>query len=415
MDRQGSAKPQRAVLLGGAHGTLALARCLEHAGIQPCLVSDENGCASFSRAVHKVTGWHGAGHPGALEELEGIARANSLEGSMLIPAGDPEVRLVAEGHERLSSLFDVMTPRWEQLRWACDKALAYQRAAELGLGVPRVYERTTLHEPSLPHVRFPLVLKPSMRLESNRFTADRAWRVDDRDSFRERYQAACDLVGADRVIAQQLIPGGGENQLSYAGLWNGGEPVASLTARRLRQYPVEFGCTSTYVRTDDLPDVRMAAETFLRSIRHHGLVEIEFKRDPRDGVLKLLDVNPRPWNWLGLAAAAGVDLGAAISSIASGAPFPKVAARPGVAWVFASRDLVAAARSGRLAPRNVLAYAASWARVRSFACFSWTDPAPALVDLPLTLARVLQRRKHGHAAPAIQVAAAVADRDRTVL
>lgn len=392
MDSRISVEPRRVVLLGGAYGTLALARSLERAGLQVWLVTDETRCASFSRAVHRVIRWGGANDPHAADVLEDMARANMLAGSILIPGADPEVRLVAEAHERLSSLFAVMVPDWEHLRWACDKALAYQRAKDLGLGVPRVYERASFEDPNFTGLQFPLVLKPSMRLHMNRFTADRGWRVDDRDSFTERYQAACELVGAEQVIVQQMIPGGGENQLSYAGLWNRGEPVISVTAQRLRQHPIEFGNTSTYVVTADVPEVSAAAETFLRSIRHHGVVEMEFKRDPRDGILKLLDVNPRPWNWLGLAAAAGIDLGAAICAMASDQPVPKVSARAGVAWIFVARDLVAAAQSGRLRPQAILGYAATWARVRTFACFSWTDPIPGIVDLPATLGRMLHRR-----------------------
>jgi D-aspartate ligase len=392
MDSRIPVEPRRVILVGGAYGTLALARSLRGAGLQVWLITDETRCASFSSAVQKVIRWAGANHPEAIDSLEGIARANRLAGSMLIPGADPEVRLVAEAHERLSSLFTVMLPDWEHLRWACDKALAYRRAKDLGLGVPHVYERALFDDPDLTGLQFPLVLKPSMRLHMNRFTADRGWRVDDRDSFKERYKMACELVGADQVIAQQMIPGDGENQLSYAGLWNCGEPVISLTARRLRQYPVEFSNTSTYVATAHLPQVSAAAETFLRSIRHHGLIEVEFKRDQRDGILKLLDVNPRPWNWLGLAAAAGVDLGAAISATAAHQPVPKVNPRSGVAWIFVAHDVVAAAQSGRLRPRAILGYAATWARVRRFACFSWTDPIPGIIDLPAALVRMLLRR-----------------------
>jgi D-aspartate ligase len=389
---RGNSEPVRVVLLGGAYGTLALARSLKRAGAEVWLVAEETRCASFSNAVRKVVPWVGPNHPRAIDAFEDVARANSLIGSILVPGADPEVRFVAEAHGRLSSLFRVLTSPWEDLRWACDKSLAYRRAGELGLGFPRVYEPAQFEQRVPAGLRFPLVLKPSMRVETNRFTSDRGWRVDDWSQFRERYQSACELVGAEHVIAQQLIPGGGEHQLSYAGLWNEGAPVIGLTARRLRQHPVEFGNTSTYVVSAQLPEVTAAAETFLRSIRHHGLVEIEFKRDPGDGVLKLLDVNPRPWNWMALAAAAGVDFGRAIVAVASGEQVASSDARPGVGWIFAARDLVAAAQSGRLRPRALPGYAATWPRVRSCACFSWTDPLPGIVDLPATFGRMLLRR-----------------------
>ena len=40
----------------------------------------------------------------------------------------------------------------------------------------------------------------------------------------------------------------------------------------------------------------------------HGVSQVEFKRDPRDGRFKLMEINPRLWQWHGLAAACGVDL-----------------------------------------------------------------------------------------------------------
>src|SRR5437868_9570494 len=114
-------EPIRVVLLGGAYGTLALARSLKRAGAEVWLIADETRCASFSNAVREVVPWVDANHPRAVEALEEAARANSLIGSILIPGADPEVRLVAEAHGRLSSLFRVLTSPWEDLRWACDK------------------------------------------------------------------------------------------------------------------------------------------------------------------------------------------------------------------------------------------------------------------------------------------------------
>jgi D-aspartate ligase len=392
MTNSASSAVRKAVLLGGSHGALALARSLRRAGVTTWLVTDETTSACFSRAFHRVVRWSGANGAEAIEQLETIARGHGLAAGLLVAAGDAEVRLVGQARARLSQLFTVMSPDWEQLRWGCDKALAYRRAQELGLGVPRVYDSACLTGAECTRLPYPLVLKPSMRLTANRFTADRAWRIDGPAALVERYRAACALVGADGVIAQQLIPGTGWNQLSYAGVWANGEPVLDLTVRRLRQYPVEFGVTSTFVETADLPEVSAAAATFLHSVRHHGLVEMEFKRDERDGALKLLDVNPRPWNWFGLAAAAGVDLGGALVAVASGREVRRVKARAGVAWMFASRDLVAAARAGLLRPREIVPYAASWSRVRSLACFAWSDPLPALVDLPLSVVHAVRRR-----------------------
>jgi predicted ATP-grasp superfamily ATP-dependent carboligase len=46
----------------------------------------------------------------------------------------------------------------------------------------------------------------------------------------------------------------------------------------------------------------------LAAWRYSGLSQVEFKRDPRSGRYKLMEVNARLWQWHGLAAACGVDV-----------------------------------------------------------------------------------------------------------
>jgi predicted ATP-grasp superfamily ATP-dependent carboligase len=55
-------------------------------------------------------------------------------------------------------------------------------------------------------------------------------------------------------------------------------------------------------------EVVESGTAMLREVRFHGVAQVEFKRDPRNGVLKLIEVNPRLWQWHGLAAECGVDL-----------------------------------------------------------------------------------------------------------
>src|SRR5690606_7674445 len=107
---------------------------------------------------------------------------------------------------------------------------------------------------------------PAERVALNRFIRDKVWQADDRVQFIRLYREAHELMGDGGIVVQELIPGGGECQFSYAGLWWQGKPVAGFAARRLRQYPVEFSYTSTFVETIDAQDVCAAAETFLAAI-----------------------------------------------------------------------------------------------------------------------------------------------------
>lgn len=388
---EGHGRPRGAVILAGSHGAIALARTLARQGLDVWFLTNFTPLPRFSNAVAHSRTWPGAEDPSAPDFLEQLAQSEGLAGYLLIPAADSDVQMAAQHRDRLSRHFTVLLPDWQALQWACDKGLASRRATELGLAVPQVYDIAGPADAEAADLSYPVVLKPAMRIALNRFTRAKVWRADDRDTFLRLYREAAALVGPEGIVVQELVPGGGECQFSYAGLWWHGEPVTCFTARRTRQFPVDFSYTSTFVETVEEPDVVAAAEAFLRSIGHHGLVEIEFKRDPRTGALKLLDVNPRPWSWFGLAQAAGVDFGAAITALCSGRSAPPMQARPGVGWMFFLRDLVVAAQLAGRGELDVGQWLASLGRTRTFASLSLRDPLPGLVELPLTLVRVVAR------------------------
>jgi len=382
-----------ALILGGAHGTIALARALRAEGHTVWLVTDDTPLPRFSNAIARTFDWPGSGSAEGVGFLLDLAEAHGLEGWVLIPAADGDVRFASRNHAALSRAFHVLVPEWLALEIACDKGLAYRRAMELGLAVPTIHRIDFSREGSSGGLAFPVVIKPAMRLGRNRLTLDKAWRADDEESFARLYREAVELVGAEQVVVQELVPGDGNHQLSYAGLWWHGEPVVDFTARRARQFPLEFSYTSTYVETAETGDVCAAAHTFLRSIGHHGLVEVEFKRDERSGVLKLLDINPRPWSWLALASVAGVDFGKAIAALMRGETVPAMRARQGVGWLFLTRDVVAAWQMVMMGKLSAGAYLASLGRVRVLATLDWRDPRPGLIEIPLTLLRAIKRRR----------------------
>src|SRR5260221_11167636 len=83
----------------------------------------------------------------------------------------------------------------------------------------------------------------------------KAWRVVDRASLLACYDEASALVGPGNLMVQEIIPGGGESQFSYAALFRDGLSLASLVARGTRQYPIDFGQFSTFVETREEPHV----------------------------------------------------------------------------------------------------------------------------------------------------------------
>jgi predicted ATP-grasp superfamily ATP-dependent carboligase len=381
-----------ALVLGGSHGALAVVRSLGRHGIPVWFASDDNVLARLSRYARKGLSWPGPNAAGAADFLIELGRRHGLVGWVLIPCADEEARLISQNHAALARIFRLRTPPWETMRWAYDKHRMNERAAALGLDLPRSFSAASRQDLANADLRFPAILKPAVKHHGNAFTLAKAWRADDRAALLARYDDAVALVGADAVVVQELIPGRGAAQFSYAALWDRGRPVASLTARRTRQYPIDFGYTSTFVETIDRPDVEDAACRFLDSLGYDGLVEVEFKHDARDGALKLLDVNARAWTWITLGHRAGVDFPHLFWRLAMREAVSGARGAPGVGWMHASRDIVAACQemaAGHLPPRD---YLASLRGPLQFAAFATDDPLPGVLDVPLALARFFTKR-----------------------
>ncbi len=379
----GAVVREGALVVGEHIRGLALARSLGRRGIPVIILEPKRELmASASRYSRQTFPWPAGGDKEQLEYLFALAEQHGLHGWTLFATSDESVALFARHHAVLADRFRLTVPPWDVLRWAYDKRLTYCLAADSGVDHPKTFYPKTQDDLWKLDCSFPVILKPAFKARLNRFTRDRAWRADDRRALAAGYAEACELVGPDVVMVQELIPGGGETQFSYTALCVDGRCLASLTARRSRQYPVDFGRSSTFVETLDQPAIEDSAGRLLRAMGYTGLAEVEFKFDHRDGRYKLLEVNPRVWTWVGLCGRADVDFPYLLWRSIHGQSLPQLRGRPGVRWVRMSTDLAAASVEivrGRLSLRE---YLRSLKGPIEFATFAADDPLPALLCLP---------------------------------
>jgi D-aspartate ligase len=134
-------------------------------------------------------------------------------------------------------------------------------------------------------------------------------------------------------------------------------------------------------------------------------VEMSFMKDPRDGLYKLMDLNPRVWNWNSIGHRAGTDFPYLLWRQTLGEAVPGGRAQIGVKWFRLTLDVPTAVqmmRRGMLSPKE---YFASLRGPKELATFAIDDPLPAVADIPLLLAMELKRnfrsvwgsRQHRHA------------------
>ena len=127
-------------------------------------------------------------------------------------------------------------------------------------------------------------------------------------------------------------------------------------------------------------DVAQAGQRLLSELSYHGLSQTEFKRDPRDGRLKLMEINARHWLYHPLATVSGVNLSHIAYSDALGRPFVGPRQKDGVRWLDSwhdGRDSLIELRRGDM---RVRPWIASFRNVRVDAVCALDDPGPAAVS-----------------------------------
>lgn len=318
--------------------------------------------------------------------LSALARARARMAGprcVLFPTRDATVAAIATRREQLLRDFRVPTPGMPVIGRAWDKRQTYRLAARLAIAIPRTWFPESEEDLGSIPVDGPLVLKPGIKEHFFAATHQKGWRIDGRTHLISNYRRAAEIIPRSEIMVQEMIPGGGQEQYAYCAFFRGGDPVASMTVRRCRQHPSDFGNSSTYVETITMPELEGPSVRFLRAIDYYGLVEIEYKRDPRDGTLRLLDVNARTWGYHSLGQVAGVDFPYLLYLDQVGAPVPAARARPGVRWIRLHTDVPNAIRDFRAGTQRPREYLSSLRHVDIEAVYSLSDPLPGLYEMAL--------------------------------
>jgi predicted ATP-grasp superfamily ATP-dependent carboligase len=379
-----SGKKVGGVVVGGDYQGLGIVRSLGRQKVPVCVIDDERSIARFSKyTTYSVPVDSLRDEKQTVEHVLEIGRRLDLKGWVLYPTREETVAAIARHRSSLTGFFRVPTPAWETTQWFWDKRNTYRRANELGIPTPSTWYVRDISDLEKIDSDPPFVIKPAIKEHFIYSTKAKAWRANSRGELRELFQRAAKLLGPGEVMVQSLIPGGGSQQFAYGAFFKDGRALGSMVARRARQHPPEFGRASTYVETIELPVLEDLSERFLRAINYYGLVELEYKLDPRDQQYKLLDVNGRTWGYHTLGWGAGVDFPYMLFADQMGESVEPRRGRPGVKWIRLITDLptgVVEIFGGR---QGFWAYLRTLAGFHVESVFSRSDPLPGLVELVL--------------------------------
>jgi D-aspartate ligase len=299
MNRQYQKNKIGAIVLGGHVQSLGIVRILGRHGIPIVVINKDR----FNLARHSryCSAFHRVDDEELLPFLNGLGASNIYSKWILFASNDFHVQLLSRNKLQLERYFIVSTDSWDVIKLFYNKRYTYQLTARLNIPMAATFFPDSEADLNAITVRYPCIIKPAVMFDFYKKMKTKVLVCEDEKELLCNYHKALEVIPANEIIVQEIIPGPSKNQFSACFLFLHGKSYVSLTACRMRQHPLEFGNATTYAETVDLPIIKEYGEQILSATHYQGVCEVEFKLDERDHQYKFLEVNPRTWKWHSIA------------------------------------------------------------------------------------------------------------------
>jgi D-aspartate ligase len=370
----------KVLALGSGITLLGVLRTLSEANADVITLPEIDRVSRRSRLFHKGPRTRTAVKPDSLAEYLGTLPVPTV----LMPCSDQWARTVAALPAEVRDRYPASIASPHVLDLLVDKARFGGALDRLGLPHPatRLMKSVQDLDGVTDAVLESSFLKP---VHSQQFFARfkvKAFRIASRSDAYARL-GECIGAGFDMML-QEYIPGPPTNHYFIDGFVDRSGIVRALFARqRLRMSPPDFGNSTLMVSVPAVNTGKATAtlRTLFADIGYRGIFSAEFKRDPRDDVFNLIEVNARPWWYVEFAARCGVNVCDLAIRDALGEPVETISDYAvGRRCVFPYYDLAAVRAELSAGRLGLLGWARSWLGAYQ-PVFRWSDPLPAVGEV----------------------------------
>lgn len=384
---------KRVVIFGGHIQALGLARQVAAKGREVVLlVEDGYQIARYSRAVSKTVICSIDEWKAKIEEFELPNR-----GTLLFPTNDEAVEWLCGHYEEYKERFALGVPEPEVIALFNNKRTAYQYAKNR-VPCPECWYPDTMTEVealsgSLP---YPVVVKPAIMYSFHATFGKKAFRCDNAEQLMNVYHRIANAdYPLESILIQEFLSGGPKHLYSYGVMSVDGKPLVSIQANRIRQNPMDFGNSTTFAVTCNIPVIEAQSVSLLEETKYFGLGEVEWMWDEKAHKYKFLEINTRAWKWHTLSNMLDFSfIGTMIDW------FDGVVTHEGVkelrservAWVERLTDWAVIAKEMLHGRMKLLDVMRSYKIPHESAVWSWSDPLPGIMYI--LLSPILYVKRH---------------------
>ena len=269
-----------------------------------------------------------------------LENSNDFGGSLVIPTSDETLTLISQNLGALKPYYSVACADWEVVGKFLEKKYTSQIALETGVPAPKtiIPKNLTELEDYAQNVQYPCLVKPSQgHLYYSKFNKKMTLVYNP-----DQMQAAYSEAKAENleIMIQEFIPGDDDAGANYNSYYWEGEPICEFAAKKIRNAPPVIGSPCALI-SKDIPEIHEYGRMILKKVNYSGFSCMEFKKDERDGVYKLMEVNARHNLSTSLAVRCGMNFPWLQYQhlMMGGLPPASQSYQKGIYWIDSSRDI----------------------------------------------------------------------------
>ena len=313
---------------------------------------------------------------------------------ILFPTGDIEVSAILKHRIKLEQYYHIPIADLKVTELLLNKQKFYQTLEKQEILHPRTFfpDDVSELESISKEVGYPCIVKPvhseSFRLEFN----TKFFKVKSRQELIQEYRKVTSKK--QEVVIQEIIPGDAKHMYGFNTYYNKNfTPNGVFMYRRIREWPPVSG-NGVIIENVWLPELEEIITPLVKKIKYYGIIDAEFKKDPRSGMFNLIEINSRCWMQVGLSLICGANLPYiayldALGKDVKGIVIKKEHAK----WMFMLQDIPSSLKGMLNGELSLRKWIRSYKGKKGYAIFAWDDPAPFFLGFVHILFNLSQKLK----------------------
>ena len=299
---------------------------------------------------------------------------------VLFPTSDIELVTILKFRRDLEPFFDFPMADFDIVNKMIDKRSFYRQLEKCNITHPTTYFPENIQDLSSigGEIKYPCIVKPSFSEEFHKDFNLKVFTAKTKEELIKWYELG--QKKNHKMMIQEIIPGNADCMYGFNAYYNKKfRPMGCFTYRRIREWPHTFG-NGCFIESVVKPELEEIINLFIKNIRYYGIVDAEFKIDPRNGAINLIEINPRLWMQNSLPARCGANHAFIAYSDITGKPIKNGFTREdNVKWLYMFEDLFSSQKNISNKRLFIIQWLKSFRGKKEYCIFAWDDPLPFIL------------------------------------